>query len=254
MSRRAIITGASSGIGEKLAFELAARGYALGLTARRIERLEEIRDELCERFPDTKVALAQHDVTELDTTAGILETLRDELGGLDLVVVNAGIGGSGAVGSGHLDSALQVVQTNLLGAMATVDAAVALMKETGGHIVGISSVAGFRGLPGSAAYSASKAGLSAYLEAVRGEVARYDITVGVVSPGYIDTPINAAVKKRPFLLGVDEGARKIANAIEQHRLHTTVPRWPWGPIGVVIRHVPDRLWLRVTGLKKRKNR
>jgi len=254
VSGRAIITGASSGIGEKLAFELASRGYALGLTARRIERLEEIREALKARFPECQVAIAQHDVTEFDTTATILAALKEELAGLDLVVVNAGIGGSGAVGSGHLDSALLVMQTNLLGAMATVDAAVALMKETGGHIVGVSSVAGFRGLPGSAAYSASKAGLSAFLEAVRGEVARYGITVGIISPGYIDTPINASLKTRPFLIGVDEGARKIANAIERHRLHTTVPRWPWGPIGVVIRHVPDRLWLRVTGIKKRKDR
>ena len=250
-AKRAIITGARSGIGEALAFELAARGYDLGLTARRIERLEEIEEELASKHPDLTIAVAQHDVMEFETTAPILEQLKKRLGGLDVVVANAGVGGSGAVGSGQFESARQVVETNLVGAMATVDAAVASMRDSGGQIVGISSVAGFRGLPGSAAYSASKAGLSAYLEAVRGEVARYDISVSVVCPGNIDTPINSKVKKRPFLISVEDGAKRIADAIETQRLSATVPGWPWGVLGFAMRNVPDRMWLRMTRKKKR---
>lgn len=245
---KAVITGASSGIGEALAHELAARGYDLGLTARRIERLQEIEEQIRGDHPDLEVAVAQHDVTETDTTPGIVAELSAALGGLDVVVVNAGIGGSGRVGSGCFAQAREVVEVNLIGAMATVDAAVAQWREGGrrGHIVGISSVAGFRGLPGSAAYSASKAGLSTYLEAVRAEVAGDGIAVTILSPGYIDTPINQSAKKRPFLISVEDGARKIAEAIEKQRLHATVPGWPWAGLGFVMRHLPDRLWLRMT--------
>lgn len=246
-----VITGASSGIGEALAFELASRGHSLGLTARRLDRLEEIAEQIRAKHPAARVAVAQHDVTEFHTAMPTLQGLEAELGPIEVVVANAGVGGSGRVGSGNFESAREVVETNLIGAMSVVDAAVALMKDRGGHIVGISSVAGFRGIPGSAAYSASKAGLSSYLEAVRGEVAPTGIKVTVLSPGYIDTPINQGAKSRPFLISVEDGAKKIASAIERKPLHATVPGWPWSMVGFVMRNTPDRLWLRMTGRKKR---
>jgi short-subunit dehydrogenase len=249
VSKVAIITGASSGIGEALARELAKRDYDLGLVARRRERLDELAREL--RAGGTSVAVADHDVAVTDATRDTLEALARELGGLDVLVVNAGIGGSGQVGAGEFEQAKKVIEVNLIGAMATIDAAVELMKDSGGHIVGITSVAGYRGMPGSAAYSASKAGLATYLEAVRGEVDRHGIVVTDIAPGYIDTPINQHVKKRPFLITAEQGASKIANAIERGRMHATVPGWPWATIGWVMRNVPGGLWLRATGKKKR---
>ncbi|MBT8492767.1 MAG: SDR family NAD(P)-dependent oxidoreductase, partial [Deltaproteobacteria bacterium] len=245
MGKVAIITGASSGIGEALARELAKRGYDLGLIARRRQRLEELARQL--RAGGTQVAVADHDVAVTDATGDVLAALANQLGGLDVLIVNAGVGGSGQVGAGQFEQARKVIEVNLIGAMATIDAAVELMKSGGGQIVGITSVAGYRGMPGSAAYSASKAGLATYLEAVRGEVHRHGIVVTDIAPGYIDTPINQHVEKRPFLITADQGAVKIANAIERGRMHATVPGWPWATIGWVMRNVPDRLWLRATG-------
>src|SRR5204862_2797042 len=119
--------------------------------------------------------------------------------------------------------------TNVIGANATVDAAIAQFRRQGGpgQVVGIASVAGVRGLPGSASYSASKAAVSVYLEAVRAETHHEPITVTTIAPGYIDTPINEDVKSRPFLIDVETGARVTADLIERRVAYATAPRWPW---------------------------
>ncbi|MDX6660053.1 MAG: hypothetical protein QOJ55_875 [Solirubrobacteraceae bacterium] len=137
-----------------------------------------------------------------------------------------------------------IVETNLIGAMATIEAAVALFRRQGGdgQVVGISSVAGVRGLPGSASYSASKAGVGAYLESVRAETYREPITVTTIAPGYIDTPINQDMKSRPFLVDVDKGARITADLIERGVGYATVPRFPWTLVKPLLRVLPTS-WL-----------
>jgi short-subunit dehydrogenase len=233
---------------------LAERGYSLGLTGRRAQRLQAVQEALLKGHPDIQVAVRQHDVTDYASTPGVMAKLSRELGGLDLVIANAGIAGSRKVGSADFQRDREIIETNLIGAMATVDASVALMRGSGGgHIVGISSVAGFRGLPGSAAYSASKAGFAYYLEAVRGEVQRYSIRVTTISPGYIDTPLNSDIKSRPFVITVDDGARRIADRVEADAIHATVPAWPWSVVGFVMRNAPDFLWTRMVG-KRGKNK
>jgi len=128
--------------------------------------------------------------------------------------------------------------------MTTVDAAVALFRrqDGGGQVVGISSMAGVRGLPGSAAYSAAKAGLTVYLEAVRAETYAEPITVTTIAPGYIDTPINRDMKSRPFLIDVEKGAKITADLIERKVAYATVPRFPWTIIKPVLRVAPTA-WL-----------
>jgi short-subunit dehydrogenase len=133
----------------------------------------------------------------------------------------------------------------VIGALATVDAAVALFrKQGGGHIVGITSVAGFRGLPTSASYSASKAALDTYLDAVRVETHHEPIQVTALAPGYIDTPINQDMPNRPFLISVEEGARIAADLIERGVGHATVPRLPWTLIAPLLRRAPTALLAR----------
>jgi short-subunit dehydrogenase len=246
----AIITGATSGIGRALALELAGRGYDLGLTARREQLLAELTGEITSRHRDRRVVARRVDVPDLDAMRAAVRALFAELGDVGLVVANAGIGGSHRVGTGQFERARDIVATNLLGAMATIDAAVECWRARPGpgprRIAGITSVAGFRGLPGSSAYSASKAGLSVYLEATRGEVAPLGIEVIDIAPGFIDTPINQDMASRPFLIDTTDGARRIADLIERGVRRTTVPVWPWTAIGWLMRAIPDAVWTRVS--------
>jgi len=140
-----------------------------------------------------------------------------------------------------------IVETNVIGLMATVDAAVALFRrQGGGQIVGVSSVAGVRGLPGSGSYSASKAAVAVYLDSVRAETHGEPITVTTIAPGYIDTPINQDVKSRPFLIDVQKGARIMADLIERRVGYATVPRLPWSVLAPLMRVAPTSLLVRGT--------
>ena len=243
MPKSILITGASSGIGRALAFEFSRRGYALGLCARRLELLESLRDELGR---ETQVAIAKLDVADLERVPEVLHKQADELGGVQIVIANAGVGERSYPGEGtfHLDS--KVIEINVLGAMATIDAGTEILKkEGGGQIVGISSVAGFRGLSTTPAYSASKAALSTYMEGVRNNLKQHKIAVTVLNPGFIDTPINTHRKSRPFLISAEKGASLMADMIEKKVWSSTVPVWPWALITKLMRLFPERLWSKI---------
>ena len=243
MPKSILITGASSGIGRTLAFEFSRRGYALGLCARRLELLESLRDELGR---ESQVAIAKLDVADLERVPEVLHKLADELGGVQIVIANAGVGERSYPGEGtfHLDS--KVIEINVLGAMATIDAGTEILKkEGGGQIVGISSVAGFRGLSTTPAYSASKAALSTYMEGIRNNLKQHKIAVTVLNPGFIDTPINTHRRSRPFLISAEKGARLMADMIEKKVWSSTVPVWPWALITKLMRLIPERLWSKI---------
>jgi short-subunit dehydrogenase len=243
VAKTVFITGASSGIGRALALELAGRGYDLFLTARRLAPLEQIRTEVAASDPARRVEVRRLDVTDDADVAAAITEAAEKLGRVDIVVANAGVGNSGRVGKGNMPRGRLIVETNLIGAMATIDAAVALFRrQGGGHIVGVGSVAGVRGLPGSGSYSASKAGLAAYLESVRAETYKEPIAVTTIAPGYIDTPINEDMKRRPFLVDVEKGARIMADLIERGVGYATVPRLPWTLITPLLRVLPTS-WL-----------
>jgi NAD(P)-dependent dehydrogenase (short-subunit alcohol dehydrogenase family) len=243
VAKTAFITGASSGIGRALALELAGRGYDLFLAARRLDELERLRDEIAAADPSRRVEVRQLDVTDDADVAAAIAEAAERLGRCDIVVANAGLGSSGPVGEGRMARDRRVIETNLIGAMATVDAAVAqFRRQGGGQVVGIASVAGARGLPGSGSYSASKAGLAVYLDSVRAETHREPIKVTTIAPGYIDTPINQDVKSRPFLIDVQKGARITADLIERGAGYSTVPRLPWTVVAPLLRLIPTS-WL-----------
>jgi len=238
-SKTAFLTGASSGIGQALAPELAARGYDLVLAARRTDSLEQVKQDIAARFPQRRVEVRTLDVTRYADVQSAIAAAAEENGGLDLIIANAGIGSTSAIGHGNFDADRAVIETNVLGAMATIDAAVALFRrQNRGQIVVISSVAAFRGLPGAGSYSASKAAIAVFADAARAELHGTPIRVTTLFPGYIDTPINQDMKSRPFLIGVDKGARIIADLIERGVQTSTVPVYPWNMVGKLLRVLP----------------
>ncbi len=239
MAKSIMITGASSGIGKALAYELAGRGYSLALAARRLEVLEVIRDDILSRYPSTKLAIGYLDVTDYQTVSTCIHEMAQALDGLDIVVVNAGIGKGESIGKDQFENAKVTIETNLLGAIATVDAAVAYFFEKGsGHLVGTCSVAAFRGLPNSSSYCASKAGFATYLEALRAEVYGKDIDITILYPGFIDTPLNDMIPNRPFLISAEKGAAIMARLIEKKAKSSTVPKWPWCLVGWLMKIMP----------------
>jgi NAD(P)-dependent dehydrogenase (short-subunit alcohol dehydrogenase family) len=255
VAKTVFITGASSGIGRALALELASRGYDLFLTARTLDALEQVRADIASRDPARSVEVRRLDVTDDADVATAIAEAAEKLGRCDVVVANAGVGNSGRIGDGNMERSRLIVETNLIGAIATIDAAVALFRrQGGGQIVGVGSVAGVRGLPGSGSYSASKAGLAVYLESVRAETHREPITVTTIAPGYIDTPINQDMKNRPFLIDVEKGARIMADLIERGVGYATVPRFPWTVVAPLLRVLPTSWVARSTPQRDSANR
>ncbi|PJZ57126.1 SDR family oxidoreductase [Leptospira barantonii] len=245
--KNVIITGASSGIGKELAKLYALAGANVALTARRKDSLKKIAEELKSAGAKGKILFAPLDVSDTDQNFKVIPKLAKELGGLDLIILNAGISTTSSYGGRSFEADRAVIETNLIGAMAGVEAVLPIFqKQKSGQIVAISSVASFRGLPGSASYSSSKAGLSTYMEALRGEIKRFRISVTVIHPGFIDTPINNQMKSRPFVVPVEKGAQKIYKRIENNVLSATVPWFPWAFVGYLMKWIPEFLWSKIT--------
>ena len=241
MGRSIFITGASSGIGEALAVEYARRGWRIALAARRVERLEALAARLRALGAGTVLPVAL-DVTDFDGIGAALARASAEFGRLDVVVVNAGVGYTVPAGKGRFDLVKKTIDTDLTGAMATIEQALPLLRsQGGGQIVGITSIAGVRGVPLMGAYSASKAGLHRYLQAVRAEVRGEPITVTELAPGYIDTDMNRGMKNRPFVIPVERGAAIMVRLIDRRVSHSYVPRWPWSIVAPLFRILPMAL-------------
>lgn len=235
--QKILITGASSGLGEGMARRFAGEGRSLALAARRLDRLETLANEL--RPAAEQVAVAQLDVTDTDSVPIVFGKLREELGGLDRVIVNAGLGKGAPLGTGKAHANIETIQTNLVGALAQIEAALEIFREqNSGHLVLISSISGIRGLPkAQAAYSASKAGLSALGQGLQAEFANSPIEVSVLLPGYIETDINRGVKTS-LMADTDDGVDAMINAIEAEKGWAPIPAWPWTPIAVALKYLP----------------
>ena len=251
LRQRILITGASSGLGAGLARRFAARGRDLALVARRLDRLEALRDELVARHPGVRVVLAPLDVDDPDAVADVVPQLAAELGGLDRFIANAGLGKGTPVGSGSPRPNRQVLATNVLGTHACCEAAVALFRAQGaGHLVVVSSVAGVRGMAGTrTAYAASKAAGAVLAEGVRADLladrATRGIRVTTVHPGFIETDINTG-RRGAFTVDLDTGVTALTAAIEREPVRAYVPEWPWRPVAGLLRVLPLPLVRRVS--------
>jgi short-subunit dehydrogenase len=243
--RTALITGASSGIGSALAVELSRRGWRVGLLARRREALEALRERIAEGGGEADVLTA--DVSDPDAVSRAVAELIALRGTIDLAVANAGISQSGPVAKIDPEQARAIFRTNVEGTMNLIAAVLPSMLERGsGHIVGIASLAGFRGLPGSAFYSASKAAMRALLEGARVELAPKGILVTTINPGFIRTPMTEANRFRmPFLMESEEAARRIADAIDGRKKEVDFPP-PMSFFVLLARLLPNAVWDRAS--------
>lgn len=242
MSRVVLITGASSGLGAEMARQLAARGYDLALCARRIDRLEQLRTEITTAHPQRRVFVRALDVNQHEDVFAAFREADAELGGIDRVIVNAGIGKGAPIGTGRFDANKQTLMTDLVAALAQCEAALELFRAAGrGHLVVVSSVSALRGMPRAmTAYSTAKAGLAALAEGIRADTLGTGITVTTLMPGYIASEMNAG-NRTPPMVDTPTGVRAMVRAIESGAAAAIVPPWPWRPLAVLIRHAPLRL-------------
>jgi len=241
------LTGASSGIGEGLALALAQSGAVLGLVARRREMLEDLAARCEDAGGIARVFVA--DVIDSAAIAEAARKFREEFGHIDILIANAGIGGNDEkTRSYDPESVKKVIDINLLGAVNAVHAVLPEMVESrSGQLVAISSLAGFRGLPKSAAYSASKAAMTAFFESVRLDLAGKGIAVTIIQPGFIRTPLTSGrANKMPFLMELDEAIPHFIAAIEKKKKFAAFP-WQLATVVRAGKFMPAWLYDRIAG-------
>jgi short-subunit dehydrogenase len=247
MRSNILITGASAGLGRGMALEFAARGRNLALCARRIELLTALQAEIAVRFPGIKVAVRELDVNDHEQVFAVFRALRDDLGGLDRIIVNAGVGRGAPVGTGRFAANKATAETNFVAALAQCEAAVEIFRaQQSGHLVTIASVAAIRGLPRyQTVYAATKAGLASLTEGIRADLWGTPIRVSAIYPGYIESDISSGASKRMFLVDTATGCRALVRAIESERPKCFVPPWPWSAIAFLMRHSPLGLLVKI---------
>jgi len=251
VSLRVVITGASSGIGRALAAEYAQRGATLGLIARREQVLQDFAAVL-----KVQTALYPLDVRDAAGMARAGEDFCARFGNPDVVIASAGVS-AGTSTERREDRAVfqEILDVNVMGMVNTFAPFLTALRAAGaGTLVGIASVAGFRGIPGSGAYSASKAAAIAYLESLRVELRGSGISVVTISPGYIDTAMTRGNPyPMPFLIPADVAGRRMVSAIARRRRHAVIP-WQMAIVGAVLKILPRALYDRMFASAPRKPR
>lgn len=239
---KVLITGASSGIGEALAYEYAKQGATLGLVARRGEALQKLETKIREQ--GNQVVVYSADVRDSQALQVAAQDFISQFGSPDIVIASAGVSiGTLTQYAEDIDSFKAVMDINVVGLVNTFQPFIeAMIKQQHGQLVGFASVAGIRGLPGAGAYSASKAAAISYLESLRVEMQPHGIAVTTIAPGYIRTPMtDINTYKMPFLMDVDVAATKFAKAIAAKRRFTVIP-WQMGVVARAMRFIPPFLW------------
>ena len=237
---KVVITGASSGIGRALAREYARRGATLALIARREDLLAQVKASL--PVPAHTYAADVRDAAALRAVASDFVSCA---GVPDIVIANAGISAGTLTGNPDDNPVFdEIIATNVTGLMLTFQAFLGAMQQgrRRGVLAGIASVAGFRGLPGAGAYSASKAAATTYLESLRLELRGSGLSVVTVCPGYVVTPMTAGNPyPMPFILDADSAARQIVKAIDRRKRFLVIP-WQMAIAGALLRRLPRPIY------------
>ena len=243
--KTAILVGASSGIGAALARRLAGEGYRLALLSRRTDLLTNLCEEINQESGELIAKAYEHDVCDVDSIPGLLQTILAEMGTLDLFVYNAGISCMVGLKKYDFEKDQRTMEVNLIGALAWLNPIAAMFQQMkAGHIVGISSVAGDRGRVGNPSYNASKAALSSYLESLRNRLSRFGVHVLTVKPGFVDTDLLAGAKKTFCVITADQAAGDIYNAIQKHKQDIYTPS-RWRLVMLVVRNIPSFIFRRM---------
>ena len=236
----ALVTGASSGIGWELARQLAAEGCKVGLVARREKPLAELHSLISNAGSTAAVAVA--DVGDRGQVESAFRHIRESLGPVDLVVANAGVGKPTVLDPVNMADVEEMIRINVMGVIYTLSAALPeMLARKTGHLVAVSSLAGYRSLPGESAYCASKAAVNAYMDGLRIHLRGSGVRVTTACPGFVKTPMTADnTFHMPGLMDAATAAGRILRAI---RAGTKVYNFPWRLHLMVklSRWLPDRL-------------
>lgn len=235
---KALVVGASSGIGEAIAKQLAEQGADVAIVARRNTEL----DRIVRTRPDRFRAYA-HDAANFDATPALFERIVADLGGLDTIVYAAGVMPEVAEGEYSFEKDHAMVTVNLLGAMAWLNLGAARFEAArSGTLIGISSIAGERGRRGNPGYCSSKAALTTYLESLRNRVARAGVNVVTIKPGFIDTAMTRGKKGLFWVISAEKAAATtLAIARKGRSLSRFVP-WRWSIIAAIVRMIPTLIF------------
>jgi short-subunit dehydrogenase len=248
---KVFISGASSGIGEALARHYAGQGATLGLSARR----EDLLNKLAAQF-STPVSIYSLDVRDSTAQQVAANDFISRYGAPDIVIANAGMGvGTQTELAEDLPDFQDTMDVNVMGMVKTFQPFVTAMREKqSGTLVGIASVAGYRGMPGASAYSASKAAAISYLESLRVELRGSGVKVCTICPGFIDTRMTQSNPfPMPFILPVDVAVKKFTRVIKRQQSHATIP-WQMAGVSILLRSLPNWMFDRAFAKTKRKPR
>ncbi len=252
--RRALVTGASSGLGRSLAAWLAAHGVTVVAAARRREKLDELRDEAART--GGVIEPLELDVADVAAVRERLLEIDGRDGGLDLVVANAGAGELTPARKLDWEACERILRVNVLGAAATLTAALpGMLARDRGHLVAIASVAAVRGLPNNAAYGSSKAFLRSFMESLRVDLSTTGVKTTCVFPGFVKSEMTAPNKfAMPFLLETDDAAARIGRAIFAQRAELWFP-WQTALLGRALELIPSPLYVRlIRGMSPKRQR
>lgn len=242
--RRAIVVGASSGLGAALAGRLAAQGYRVAAVARREAELAALRDRAAQSGRGV-ICPYIHDVTEYTQVPLLFDQITRDLGGLDLIVYVAAVQPQVGLHEYNFAKDEAMIRTNLLGAIAWLNEAAARFERArAGRIVAISSIAGDRGRVGSPVYNASKAGLDTYVEGLRNRLSRHGVKVITVKPGFIDTELLKNAARTFWVISPEEAAARTLDAAEGGRQVVYIPP-RWRLVSLIVRALPSVLFRRL---------
>jgi short-subunit dehydrogenase len=242
--RVTIVTGASSGIGRALAFRLASSGCRVGLIARRGDLIDGAAREI--GAAGGVAAAAAADVGDRPALRAAIAELESRLGPIDVMVANAGFGAPTQLAPLNTDDVEQTIRVNVLGVIYSIEAVLpGMIARKSGHLVAISSLGAFKGLPGESAYCASKAAVNAYMEGLRIALRTKGVVVATVCPGFVETPMTKMNSAMPFMMSADAAARRIARLIEKRRGGVYRFPLPMSILMSVIARLPDAIVARL---------
>ncbi len=224
-----------------MAIEYAYQGRDLVLCARRLENLQQLQQQLLQVNANISVHIYPLDVDDHQSVFDVFNQAAEQLGGLDRIIINAGIGKGASIGTGQFQANKATAMTNFVAALAQAEAAMAIFRrQNAGHLVTISSVSAARGFRRAmTVYAATKAALTSMTEGIAVDVLGTPIKVSCIHPGFIRTEINAKVDKVPFIVDLETGGRALYAAIEKERPASYVPSWPWAVVYRLLALVPQ---------------